>query len=207
MGEKVLEIKNVYKGSLKSVSMEIEKGDFLAILAPSGSGKTTLLNLICGMESPASGKISVNGTDIGTIKNIDAWRAANIGYIFQENNLIPSLTVFENVELPMLAAALDKARRIERALRALENVGLKDKAFLLSKNLTIEEEQRTALARAMAAGPCMILADEPAGRLTKLETEGLIGLMKGLNKQTGQTFVVATHDNSIKSAASRVFEL
>jgi ABC-type lipoprotein export system ATPase subunit len=207
MGEKVLEIIDVSNGVLKDVNLSVEKGDFFVIFAPSGSGKSTLLDLICGMELLTSGKIFINGVDIYSISDFDKWRAANIGYIYEENNLISTLTAYENVELPMLAAKVDKGKRREQVLGALESVGLKEKEGLYPKKLGMEEEQRVALARSIATEPAIILADEPTGKLKKDETESLIALMGELNKKTGNTFVVATHDHSLKSAASKVLEL
>ena len=207
MGELVLEIKNVSNGILKDVNLEVEKGDFLIILAPSGSGKSTLLNLICRMEPLASGKILINGVDIYSINDFDKWRAANIGFIYEEKNLVSTLTAYENVELPMLVSKVDKEKRRERVLGALESVELNEKGTLYSRKLSMEEEQRVALARAIATEPAIILADEPTGKLKKDETRDFIGLMGELNKKTGNTFVVASHDNSLKNAASKVFEL
>jgi ABC-type lipoprotein export system ATPase subunit len=207
MGEKVLEIIDVSNGVLKDVNLSVEKGDFFVILAPSGSGKSTLLNLISGMEPLTSGKVLINGVDIYSISDFDKWRAANIGYIYEENNLISTLTTYENVELPMLAAKVDKGKRRELVLGALESVGLKEKEGLYPKKLGMEEEQRVALARAIATEPAIILADEPTGKLKKDETENLIALMGELNKKNGNTFVLATHDHSLKSAASKVLEL
>ena len=207
MEELVLEIRDVSNGILKDVNLKVEKGDFFVILAPSGSGKSALLDLICGMEPLTSGKILINGVDIYSISDFDKWRAANIGYIYEENNLISTLTAYENVELPMLAGKVDKGKRREQVLGALENVRLKEKEGLYPKKLGMEEEQRVALARAIAAEPAIILADEPTGQLKKDETESLIALMGELNKKTGNTFVVVTHDHSLKSAASKVLEL
>lgn len=207
MGEKVLEIIDVSNGVLKDVNLSVEKGDFVIILAPSGSGKSTLLDLICRISPLTSGKILINGVDIYSISDFDKWRAANIGYIYEENNLISTLTAYENVELPMLAAKIDKGKRRGQVLGALESVGLKEKEGLYPKKLGMEEEQRVALARAMATEPALILADEPTGKLKKDETKSLIALMGELNKKTGNTFVVATHDHSLKSAASKVLEL
>jgi ABC-type lipoprotein export system ATPase subunit len=207
MGELVLEIKDVSNGILKAVNLEVEKGDFFVILAPSGSGKSTLFDLICRRRPIASGQILINGVDIYSISDFDKWRAANIGYIYEENNLISTLTAYENVELPMLAAKVDKGKRRERVLGALESVGLKEKGGFYSKKLKMEEKQRVALARAIATEPVIILADEPTGKLKKDQTKSFIGLMGELNKKTGNTFVVASHDNSLKSAASKVLEL
>ena len=207
MGELVLEIRDVSNGVLKDVNLKVEKGDFFVILAPSGSGKSTLLDLICKRKPLASGQILIKGVDIYSISDFDKWRAANIGYIYEEKNLIPTLTAYENVELPMLAAKLDKGKKRERILEALENVALKAKEGLYPRKLSIEEEQRVALARAIATEPAIILADEPTGKLKKDETESLIGLMAELNKKSGNTFVVASHDHSLKSAAPKVLEL
>jgi len=207
MGELVLEIRDVSNGVLKDVNLKVEKGDFFVILAPSGSGKSTLLDLICKRKPLASGQILIKGVDIYSISDFDKWRAANIGYIYEEKNLIPTLTAYENVELPMLAAKLNKGEKRERILGALENVELKAKEGLYPRKLSMEEEQRVALARAIATEPAIILADEPTGKLKKDETESLIGLMAELNKKSGNTFVVASHDHSLKSAAPKVLEL
>jgi putative ABC transport system ATP-binding protein len=207
MGDRVLEIRDVSNGVLKDVNLKVEKGDFFLILAPSGSGKSTLLDLICRRRPLVSGQILIEGVDIYSISDFDKWRAANIGYIYEEKNLIPSLTAYDNVELPMLAAKLDKGKKRERILGALENVALKEKVGLYPKKLSMEEEQRVALARALATEPAIILADEPTGKLKKTETERLIGLMADLNRKSGNTFVLASHDHSLKSAAPKVYEL
>ena len=207
MGELVLEIRDVSNGGLKDVNLAVEKGDFFVILAPSGSGKSTLLDLICKRTPLASGQILIKGVDIYSISDFDKWRAANIGYIYEEKNLISTLTAYENVELPMLAAKLDKGEKRERILGALKNVELKAKEGLYPSKLSMEEEQRVALARAIATEPALILADEPTGKLKKDETESFIRLMAELNKKSGNTFVVASHDHSLKSAAPKVLEL
>ena len=142
MGDRVLEIRDVSNGVLKDVNLKVEKGDFFVILAPSGSGKSTLLDLICRMESLASGQILINGVDIYSIRAFNKWRAANIGYIYEENNLVSTLTAYENVELPLLAAKVDKGKRRERVLGALESVGLMEKGGMYSRKLSMEEEQR-----------------------------------------------------------------
>ena len=207
MREPVLEIKDVSNGVLKGVNLAVEKGDFFVILAPSGSGKSTLLDLICRRRPLASGQIFIKGVDIYSISNFHKWRAANIGYIYEERNLIPTLTAYENVELPMLAAKLDKAKRRERILEALENVELKEKKSLYPRKLSMVEEQKVALARALATEPAIILADEPTGKLKKDETETLIRLMAELNKKLGNSIVVTSHDHGLKSAAPKILEL
>jgi putative ABC transport system ATP-binding protein len=207
MGELVLEMRDVSNGALKGVNLEVEKGDFCVVLAPSGSGKSTLLGLISRMEPLTSGQIRINGVDIHRISDFDAWRAGNIGHIYEKRNLIATLTAWENVELPLRVTKIDKAERQRRVLRAIERVGLKEKAGRYARRLTAEEEQRIALARAIAAEPAIILADEPTGRLKRDETADLIALMAALREDGKNTFVVATHDERFRGAASRVFEL
>jgi putative ABC transport system ATP-binding protein len=207
MAEKVLRISDVSKKALKSVSVEVQRADFLIILAPSGSGKTTLLNLISGMESLESGRISVDGIDLSGIRDRDVWRATNVGYIYEEDNLISSLSVYDNVDLPLIAAGVGRADRHDRVSRALAAVGLSDKAGLRADRLGMEDQQRAALARAVAAEPVVILADEPTGRLTADETERLIGLMAELNRNDGLTFIVATHNPLMRKVATDVLEL
>jgi putative ABC transport system ATP-binding protein len=207
MAEKVLRISEVSKKALKSVSVEVQRADFLIILAPSGSGKTTLLNLISGMESLESGRISVDGIDLSGIRDRDVWRATNVGYIYEEDNLISSLSVYDNVDLPLIAAGVGRADRHDRVSRALAAVGLSDKAGLRADRLGMEDQQRAALARAVAAEPVVILADEPTGRLTADETERLIGLMAELNRNDGLTFIVATHNPLMRKVATDVLEL
>jgi putative ABC transport system ATP-binding protein len=207
MAERVVEIQDASKNALKGVSINFDRGDFMAVLAPSGSGKTTLLKLIAGMEVPASGRITVDGIDVGTIGDLDTWRASTIGYIYEENNLIPTLTVSENVELQLSAAGVSGAGKRERIKRALAAVGLEAKAGVRAGKLNMEEEQLAALARALAAEPSVILADEPGGRLNPEETGRLIGVMAGLNRNAGYTFIVATHDPGVKLAATDILEL
>jgi len=207
MGKLVLEIKDVSNGILKDVNLEVEKGDFFLILGPSGSGKSTLLNLICRMEPLASGQILINGVDIYSISDFDKWKATNIGYVYEKNNLISTFTAYENVELPMLVAGVNKGERRERALGALESVGLREKERFYPKKLKMEEKQRVALARSIVTEPAIILADEPTGKLEKDQTESFVGLMGELGKKTGSAFVVVSHDPSLKSAASKVLEL
>ena len=189
------------------MSMEVVKGDFFVILAPSGSGKTTLLNLISGMEVIESGRITLDGIDVSTVSDLDVWRATNVGYIYEEGNLISSLSVYDNVELPLVAAGIGRADRRSRVTHALSAVGLTEKTRLRAERLGIEDEQKTALARAVAAEPVVILADEPAGRLGSEGTEELIGLMSGLNRNEGHTFVVATDNPLMRKAATDVLEL
>jgi putative ABC transport system ATP-binding protein len=207
MGEMVLEVTDVSEDALESVSIEVERGDFLVVLGPSGSGKKTLFDLVSGTKPLQSGRIRVGGRDITEIQNFNEWRASNIGCILQENNLIPTLKADENVELPLLTGSVRKKERRDRALKALDRVGLRDMAGTSSSKLTMEQAQRVALARAMAADPTIILAYEPTGRLARGDTEGLIKVMSDLNKEDGYTFIVATHDNAFRRVASKVLDL
>jgi putative ABC transport system ATP-binding protein len=159
------------------------------------------------MESLESGRISVDGIDLSGIRDRDVWRATNVGYIYEEDNLISSLSVYDNVDLPLIAAGVGRADRHDRVSRALAAVGLSDKAGLRADRLGMEDQQRAALARAVAAEPVVILADEPTGRLTADETERLIGLMAELNRNDGLTFIVATHNPLMRKVATDVLEL
>jgi putative ABC transport system ATP-binding protein len=207
MAEKVLEVTEVSAGGLQPVSLEVDKGDFLIILAPSGSGKTTLLNLIGGMEPLQLGRISVDGIDLGGIRDLDVWRATNVGCIYEDGNLISSLSVYDNVDLQLIAAGVGRDARRVRVSDALAAVGLSDKAGLRAERLSTEDQQRAALGRAVAAEPVVILADEPTGRLNADETEKMIALMSELNRNRGHTFVVATHNPVLKKVATDVLEL
>jgi ABC-type lipoprotein export system ATPase subunit len=207
MKSPVLEVKDVSTTVLHDVRLLIEKGEFVALIAPSGSGKSTLLSLICGMESPSSGQILVNGDDIHRIQDMDNWRAANIGLILEENNLIPSLNVYENVELPMAVRGIDREKRKQSVHSALEHVGLNEKERVYPKRLTMQEEQLAALARAIASDPTIILADEPTGKLNDEQTNHFIGLIGRINKAANHTFMVASHDQRWKESASRVVAL
>jgi len=207
MEKLVLELKGVSNGIIKDVNIKVERGTFFVILGPSGTGKTTLLNLICGTKPLTSGEILINGNDIKNIAGFNKWRAANIGLIYEENNLIPTLNAYENVEIPMWATRVDKEKLREKTVAALERVGIGDKIDYFPKKLDIEEQQRVALARAIANEPVLILADEPTGKLDQEKTERLIGLMEELNREMGSTFVVTSHDASFRRTATEVLEL
>jgi acetoin utilization transport system ATP-binding protein len=207
MEKLVLELKNVSTGVVKDVNMEVERGAFFVLLGPSGIGKTNLLNLICGNISPASGTVLINGDDLNRIPEYRTWRAANIGFIYEEENLIPTLTAIENVEIPMWASKVNKAKRREKATNALKRVGMEEKSAYFPKGLSIDEQQKVALARAMAIEPSLVLADEPTGRLDPDKTERLIELMGDVNREKGYTFIVASHDSRFKSRATKVLEL
>ena len=181
---------------LNDINLEIEDGDFLALMGPSGSGKTTLLNLIAGIDKPNRGKLFVADTDIATLNEsaLAKWRANNVGFIFQFYNLIPVLNAFENVELPLLLTNLSKSERKRQAETALEIVGLKDRLYHYPKQLSGGQEQRVAIARAIVTDPLIIVGDEPTGDLDKNSAEEILTLLERLNKEFKKTVLIVTHD-------------
>ena len=181
---------------LKELSLEVAQGDFLALMGPSGSGKTTLLNLIAGIDRPSNGKLIVDGTDISTLGEsaLAKWRSAKIGFVFQFYNLIPVLTAYENVELPLLLTKLSKAERRKHVETALGIVGLGDRMSHYPKQLSGGQEQRVAIARAIVTDPVILVADEPTGDLDKNSAEEILTLMERLNKEFHKTILIVTHD-------------
>src|SRR6266852_609989 len=203
--ETLVQIDNVHKvyrrdqfdvPVLNGISVDVPKGDFLALMGPSGSGKTTLLNLIAGIDRPTSGEVIVAGTDVGRLSESELarWRSRTVGFIFQFYNLIPVLTARENVELPLLLTALSKKERRERSLTALKVVGLADRAGHHPRQLSGGQEQRVAIARAIVADPAVLVADEPTGDLDARSAEEILSLMESLNRDFGKTIVMVTHD-------------
>ncbi|MBL8539655.1 MAG: ABC transporter ATP-binding protein [Betaproteobacteria bacterium] len=176
--------------------MDIAAGDFVALMGPSGSGKSTLLNLIAGIDTPDSGELLVDGTDIGALGEADlaAWRAANIGFIFQFYNLMPVLTALENVELPLVLTTLSRAQRREHAEAALAMVGLSDRLDHYPSELSGGQQQRVAIARAIITDPTLLVADEPTGDLDRVSAEDVLNLMDRLNDELGKTIIMVTHD-------------
>lgn len=181
---------------LNNINLEIEEGEFLALMGPSGSGKTTLLNLIAGIDKPDSGNVIVADTDIAKLSEsaLAKWRSNNVGFIFQFYNLIPVLTAFENVELPLLLTKLTKAERKKHVETALEIVGLKDRMSHYPKQLSGGQEQRVAIARAIVTDPLIIVGDEPTGDLDKNSAEEILTLMERLNSEFKKTVLIVTHD-------------
>ena len=206
--------KDFHKGDqtitpLRDADLEIEAGEFVSLMGPSGSGKTTLLNLIAGIDRPLSGSIIVNGTDILQLSRtrLAAWRAANVGYIFQTHNLIPVLTAYENVELPLLLLPFSRAERRKRVAIALEAVALQDRSDHYPRQLSGGQEQRVGIARAMVADPKIVLADEPTGDLDAETSVHILDLLKRLNEQLGTTFLMVTHDAQAAETATRQLRL
>lgn len=182
--------------ALDAVDMEINRGDFVALMGPSGSGKSTLLHLIAAMDKPSEGEIEVLGVNLRQLndKQIAHWRNEHIGFIFQSFNLIPVLTALENVELPLKLTRLGKKERLEHAETALKLVGLGDRLGHLPKQLSGGQEQRVAIARAIVTDPDLVLADEPTGNLDAAAAEDVLTMLARLNKEFGKTIVMVTHD-------------
>ena len=181
---------------LNNINLSVDQGEFLGLMGPSGSGKTTLLNLIAGIDKPSQGDITINGTNISTMSESDLakWRSDNVGFVFQFYNLIPVLTAFENVELPLLLTKLSKAERRKQAETALTIVGLEDRMDHYPKQLSGGQEQRVAIARAIVTDPLILVADEPTGDLDKNSAEEILTLMERLNKEFEKTIIMVTHD-------------
>ena len=181
---------------LNNISLEIAQGDFVALMGPSGSGKTTLLNIIAGIDKPSSGNIIVADTNIATLSETELakWRSRHIGFIFQFYNLIPVLTAYENVELPLMLTPLSKSERKNQVELALNVVGLGDRLHHYPKQLSGGQEQRVAIARAIASDPDIFVADEPTGDLDRVSAEEILTLLDRLNKEFGKTIVMVTHD-------------
>jgi putative ABC transport system ATP-binding protein len=200
-----VEIRNVSKKfkreaaevvALDDASLDIDAGGFLCLMGPSGSGKSTLLNLIAGIDRPSGGKIVINGENIAEMSEtqLAVWRNHTIGFIFQTFNLIPVLTAFENVELPLLLTKLNKAERREHVETALSLVGLKDRMKHYHRQLSGGQEQRVAIARAIVTDPLLLLADEPTGDLDAHSADEILAILEKLNREFKKTVVMVTHD-------------
>jgi putative ABC transport system ATP-binding protein len=194
---------------LKDLSIQIPEGEFLALMGPSGSGKTTLLNLVAGIDRPDRGEVIVAGTDIGKLNESDLarWRASHVGFIFQFYNLLPVLTAFENVELPLLLTRLSRSDRKNRAELALKLVGLGERMSHYPKQLSGGQEQRVAIARAVVTDPTVLVADEPTGDLDRVSAGEIMQLLERLNKEFGKTIVMVTHDPRAAEKAHTVMHL
>ncbi len=214
----LIEIQNVDKiyntsavpvHAVKNVSLEIEKKEFTAIVGPSGSGKTTLLNIVGGLDKPNKGKVIIDGTDISELSSsaLVDYRLQNIGFVFQAYNLIPVFTARENVEFIMLLQGEDKKERERRATEVLNQVGLNDKILTRPSQLSGGEQQRVAVARALASRPVFVLADEPTANLDSETAESLLDLMEDLNKNHDMTFIFSTHDIRVMNRARRIITL
>ncbi|MGH7538810.1 MAG: ABC transporter ATP-binding protein [Gemmatimonadales bacterium] len=218
MPEPIIQIRNVSKSYrrdstdipvLNDVSLDVPTGEFFALMGPSGSGKTTLLNLIAGIDHPDAGALVVGGTDVTKLSESELarWRATHIGFVFQFYNLIPVLTAYENVELPLLLTPLSKADRRRHVETALSLVGLADRVQHYPRQLSGGQEQRVAIARAIVADPTILVADEPTGDLDKRSAEELLTLLARLNTEFKKTIVMVTHDPRAAERAHTVRHL
>ncbi|HKS24050.1 MAG TPA: ABC transporter ATP-binding protein [Thermoanaerobaculia bacterium] len=194
---------------LNGVTLDVPRGDFLALMGPSGSGKTTLLNLIAGIDRPTGGRITVDGREISRFNEsaLASWRARHVGFIFQLYNLIPVLNAFENVELPLLLTKLSKKQRRQHVETALNIVGLGDRMFHYPRQLSGGQEQRVAIARAIVTDPTIIVADEPTGDLDAKNAQETLDLLQQLNREFEKTIVMVTHDPKAAQHAKRTLHL
>ena len=206
--------KHFHKGGetitpLDTVSLSLEEGDFLSLMGSSGTGKSTLLNLIAGIDRPVQGNIIVSGTDITQLSRnrLAQWRAVNIGYIFQTHNLVPVLTAYENVELPLLLLSMSRRERQRRINVALEAVDLIDRAEHYPRQLSGGQEQRVGIARAVVAHPKLVVADEPTGDLDPTTSSQILQLLLRLNQELNITLLMVTHDRDAAAVASRQIQL
>ncbi|MDZ7589829.1 MAG: ABC transporter ATP-binding protein [Rubrivivax sp.] len=194
---------------LLGIDLDVAAGEFIALMGPSGSGKSTLLNLVAGIDQPSAGTIEIGGVDIATLGEgeLADWRASNVGFIFQFYNLIPVLSAFENVELPLLLTGLSARQRRERVAQLLALVGLSDRADHLPSELSGGQQQRVAIARALVGDPTLIVADEPTGDLDRSTGEEVLSLLEQLVAELGKTIVMVTHDPKAAARAHRLVHL
>ncbi|HKW50676.1 MAG TPA: ABC transporter ATP-binding protein [Candidatus Eisenbacteria bacterium] len=194
---------------LAGINLEVKRGEFLALMGPSGSGKSTLLNLIGGIDKATRGDVRVAGESLGALRDskLAAWRARHVGFIFQLYNLIPVLTAFQNVELPLLLTRLSGSDRKKRVHLALQLVGLDERAGHLPRQLSGGEEQRVAIARAIVADPTLLVADEPTGDLDAKNAEEILVLLQRLNREMGKTILMVTHDPHAAERAQKTLHL
>jgi putative ABC transport system ATP-binding protein len=194
---------------LQGLSLDIPRGDFLALMGPSGSGKSTLLNLLGGLDRPTRGEVEIGGQRIDQMSGgqLAAWRARHIGFVFQMYNLLPVLTAERNVELPLLLTSLGAAKRKHHVATALGVVGLTDRAKHYPRQLSGGQEQRVGIARALVTDPTLLLCDEPTGDLDRKSGDEILDLLQGLNREHGKTIVMVTHDPHAAKRATRVLYL
>jgi putative ABC transport system ATP-binding protein len=194
---------------LEGLDLEVKRGEFLALMGPSGSGKTTLLNLMAGIDQASEGLLEVCGEDISTLSRskLTRWRAEHVGYIFQLYHLVPVLTAFENVELPLLLSSMSRRERRERVEQTLAQVGLDGRMHHFPKELSGGQEQRVAIARALVASPKLLVADEPTGDLDREAADSVLELLHQLVREHGKTIVMVTHDPRAAEKADRLLHL
>ena len=209
-----VEIKDLYKSyedgkikALNGVNLTIADGEFVSIIGPSGSGKSTLLNMLGALDVPDSGVIKVAGQDLSSSKKLNEFRAEKIGFIFQLHNLIPNISVRENVEIPMYTQGMSSSEMKSHALKLLDDVGLGDKADILPSKLSGGERQRVAIARALANNPSIILADEPTGSLDSKTSSKILKQLIDLHEDKNVTLIIVTHDMDVAKLGDRVIEV
>ncbi len=192
-----------------ALDLDVERGEFLALMGPSGTGKTTLLNLIAGIDRPTSGSLGVDGLDIARLSaaRLADWRSRTVGYVFQLYHLVPVLTAYENVELPLLLHRLGRRERHRRTAFALELVGLSDRAGHYPRELSGGQEQRVAIARAIVTDPPLLVGDEPTGDLDAENAEAILGLLSRFHREMKKTVLMVTHDPAAASVAERILRL
>ncbi len=195
--------------ALNRISLDIAEGEFLALMGPSGSGKSTLLHIIAGIDRPTEGECRVQGVDLTELNESELanWRNQNVGFVFQTFNLIPVLTAFENVELPLLLTGLSRASRRRQVETALELVGLSDRSAHLPRQLSGGQEQRVAIARALVTGPVLIVADEPTGNLDSHSAHDVLSILQSLSRTMSKTVILVTHDPKAAAFGSRTIHL
>jgi len=195
--------------ALNQISLDIQRGEFLTLMGPSGSGKSTLLHIIAGIDRPTSGECRVQGVNVTRLNESELadWRNQNVGFVFQTFNLIPVLTAFENVELPLLLTKLTRRRRHELVNTALEIVGLADRARHLPRQLSGGQEQRVAIARALVTDPSLVVADEPTGNLDSHSAQEVLSVLQSLSRTANKTVIMVTHDPKAAAYGSRSIHL
>jgi putative ABC transport system ATP-binding protein len=195
--------------ALNNISLDIASREFLTLMGPSGSGKSTLLHIIAGIDRPTSGECHVQGIDVARLNEsqLADWRNQNVGFVFQTFNLIPVLSAFENVELPLLLTRLNRAQRRQQVETALELVGLADRAKHLPRQMSGGQEQRVAIARALVADPALVVADEPTGNLDSHSAQEVLKVLQSLSRDAGKTVIMVTHDPKAAAFGSRSIHL
>lgn len=209
-----VEIKDLFKSyengkirALNGINLTIKQGEFVSIIGPSGSGKSTLLNMLGALDVPDSGRITVAGQDLKTSKKLNEFRSDKIGFIFQLHNLIPNISVVENIEIPMYTQKVSSKEMRSRALNLLDDVGLSEKSKMLPNKLSGGERQRVAIARALANNPSIILADEPTGSLDSKTSSKILKQLIDLHDDNNVTLIIVTHDMDVAKLADRVIEV
>ena len=193
--------------ALDALSVEVQTGEFVAVMGPSGCGKSTLLNMLGALDQPTEGKVWVAGADLSMLKNVDQFRAKTVGFVFQLHNLLPTMTAQENVEVPLQGQVGSRKERREQAAHLLDLVGLSDRGHHLPGQLSGGQRQRVAIARSLANSPALVLADEPSGALDSQSSEEILALLAQLNENQGTSIVVVTHDRRVAQATQRILRM